>query len=166
MNKCQFPGCIKELPEGVNHCVPHGKHFGEPKQEKKKVYAIPKVSAKKKANQPEEKVYKQQLSEFFDRMLNESQHTCQECGCDLYSSTILNERAIICHILPKKTFTVVAMNPDNIVNLCNVHHHMLDLGGSKKVMAMNIYPLLKERVKILLPLIPEDQLKSIPEYLL
>lgn len=48
MSKCQFPGCIKQLPEGRKYCLPHGKYFGEKEEKKLKTYTIPNKSDKKK----------------------------------------------------------------------------------------------------------------------
>lgn len=158
MPNCLFPGCI--FHSNKKYCHRHNEYND---QEPQKVYIIPKMSAKRKAEQPKIIAEKKELAGFYAKMLSESPKTCMECGCDLKPSMVINPRSIVCHILPKRIFNSIAKNPLNVVYLCNDHHNTLDNFSPVK---MKTFPLLVERVKKLIPLIKESELKSIPEYYL
>jgi len=93
---------------------------------------------------------------------------CEECGKGLRPSMAINQRSIVCHILPKRPemFPSVATNPDNVFYGCNDCHHGFDNKGEEFIIKMKIYPILKERVAKLIPLMPDKELHKIPEYLL
>lgn len=129
-------------------------------EQKKEVYKIPKRSVKK-----EDKERKKSLTSFYDEMLNKAPFKCQECGDNLISSTVINPRTIVAHILPKSKFKSIECNEDNILYLCYKCHHNFDNKGKDYVLKMKLLPTIKVRLKILKPLILKSEYKGIPDYL-
>lgn len=152
---CPFEGA----PE---YCFRH-KEKNSPKE--KKAYVIPKVSEKKKSKAGEEKERKKNLTEFYNECLNRMPHNCEESGEPLFESTIINPRTVCCHILSKSKFPSVECNFDNIIYLSALMHSLFDLQTERSMKDFKIAPLIKERVKLLLPLLTQDEIKCIPDYL-
>lgn len=134
--------------------------------------AIPQKSAKKIAEEKELKRSPElKLNEFMEAMAACAPQTCMESGEPLVIK--VNAFEVICHILAKRETGGVpsqAQNPINIVYVnVDIHNKMdKDLGPKSKgnyVRTMKIFPLLKERVKMMWNAIPEDERKSIPEFL-
>lgn len=138
--------------------------------EKKKT-PIAKKSAKKKLQENEAKKSKElSLGKFFEMMIECAPQRCMETGEPLVFKITQSE--VFCHILPQKPSAVPSMakNPLNIVYLnIDIHKKMdADLGIKSKgeyVKSMKIFPLLKERVKMMWDSIPINQRKSVPKFL-
>jgi len=134
--------------------------------------AIAQKSAKKIAEEKELKASPElKLNEFMEAMAACAPQTCMESGDPLVIK--VNTFEVICHILPKRETGGVpsqAQNPMNIVYInVDIHNKMdKDLGAKSKgnyVRTMKIFPLLKERVKMMWNSIPEEERKSVPEFL-
>lgn len=129
----------------------------------KKIYAIPKVSEKKKAQLKDQKPERNKVGKFFAEMITNAPKNCTECGKSLKATMLINPSACVAHILPKRSFKSVATNKDNIIYLCIDCHHTLDNFSPVK---MKIYPELKGRVRLLMPLLTQSEISKIPENLL
>jgi hypothetical protein len=123
---------------------------------------------KVKVAEKAKKETKKSLTVFYTEMIVKAPKVCEECGKPLKPSMIINPRSIVAHILPKRgnLFPSVATNPDNVFYGCNDCHHDFDNKGEEFIVKMKIYPILKERVSKLIPLMPDRELHKIPEYLL
>ena len=155
---------------------------GKPKQ--KKPYVIPKKSAKKIA---QEKAIKSGAETDLDRRALEfwfhqikMKHlfpshnvegfgfvsggaNCMECGAWIPQDYFRHATA---HLLPKKLFKSVATHDLNYLILgagCGCHEktHRVDLFSQ-----MKIWPEAARRIKIMMPLLPFDELKYISSQLL
>lgn len=142
---------------------------------KKKPKAIPKISERKKA---EDKALKEagmakpasklELDKWYFGIQHEHFYLdgcaiCSECGAFIPSQFA---RHAIAHLLPKKLFKSVATHPDNYLILgagCGCHEktHRID-----KFIQMKIWPEAARRIKILLPLLPIDELRHVSNQLL
>lgn len=142
------------------------------KPKEKKVYRIPKKSAKKikqeaeikKANSVEGK--EESLNEWFQRIAKK--HTlggiglCMECGAPIPIEFMRHATA---HLLPKKLFKSVATNDLNYLILgagCGCHDktHRID-----KFVQMKVWPEAAKRINALLPLLSYDELKFVSQQL-
>jgi hypothetical protein len=157
MANCSFYRCIMEA-ESNGMCLHHQMYADAPLTTPIKVKEAEKVK----------KEVKKSLSVFYLEQIAKAPKLCEECGKGLRSSMCINPRAIICHILPKRTemFPSVATNSDNVFFGCNDCHHAFDNKGEDFIVKMKIYPILLERVAKLLPFMPDKELNKIPEYLL
>lgn len=162
---CKWFNC--KVPTAGEYCTLHAKQMGienKPKERKQ----IAKVSEKKKSKAGEEKERKQALDKFFEDAIVRAPFHCENCGADLRES-FLRDRAIICHILSKKTtiggFPSVATNENNFFYGCNACHHGYDNIGSKFILKMSLLPELKRRVSLLIHLLTPEELNRVPEYL-
>lgn len=157
MAKCSFYRCSMQS-ESNGMCILHQRHAGSPMAKPEKVKL--KEKAKKET--------KKSLTVFYTEMLVKAPKVCEECGKPLKPNMLINPRSIVAHILPKRgnMFPSVATNPDNVFYACNDCHHSFDNKGEEFIVKMRIYPILKERVAKLIPVIPDRDLHKIPEYLL
>lgn len=145
---------------------------GRPLKDKKKYY-IPKVSAKRAAKEAEQKKSgtkepgKLELDLWFHNI--EEKHfssgwgTCMETGDKIPR---MYARHATAHLLPKKLFKSVATHELNylILSAQNGSHdktHRVD-----KFVTMKIWPEAAKRIRILIPLLPMDELRHISNQLL
>jgi predicted Zn-ribbon and HTH transcriptional regulator len=159
--------CLKECQNGSEFCPQHSKAMGiKPVKPAPKMNAIPKVSAKKKLLAPIEKADKERLKKFYNEMLNIMPYDCMNCGNELFSSTVINPRTVVAHILPKAKFKSIDANIDNVLFLCCECHNKYDLQSSRFMKEQPISNLIKQRVRLLIPLLSEAESKKVPNYLL
>lgn len=146
---------------------------GRPLKEKKKYY-IPKVSKKRAEQLKKDKesgtkpVGKLELDKWFDDIRkHETAITgygvCMECN---QCFSLAYFRHATAHLLPKKLFTSVATHPLNYLILgagCGCHEktHRID-----KFIQMKVWPEAAKRIKIMIPLLPFDELKHLSNQLL
>lgn len=142
---------------------------GRPLPEKK-VYKLNQVSEKRKAKLKEQENLGSEsaLDKWFEEI--EKRHCgehgfthCMECGAVVPRSFIRHATA---HLLPKKLFKSVANHPLNYLILgagCGCHDktHRID-----KFIKMKVWPLAKERIIEMMPLLPTDELRRISNQLL
>lgn len=88
---------------------------------------------------------------------------CMECGTFI---SLEYSRHATAHLLPKKLFKSVSTHPDNFLILgagCGCHEktHRID-----KFITMKIWPEAARRIKIMIPLLPFDELKHLSSQLL
>lgn len=88
---------------------------------------------------------------------------CGECGDKI---SVKYSRHTTAHLLPKKLFPSVATHPDNYLILgasCGCHDktHRID-----KFVTMKVWPEAARRIKIMIPLLPFDELKYLSSQLL
>ena len=94
---------------------------------------------------------------------------CEECGKPLPKGDTWMRRATIAHILPKREeygFPSVACHPMNKIFLCIDCHTNMDNLGSMFILKMKSLPIMKERVKHLLPHLTPKELNKVPDYFL
>ena len=92
---------------------------------------------------------------------------CEECGNPLPKGDTWMRRAAIAHILPKREeygFPSVAIHPQNKIFLCIDCHTDFDNRGREHVLKMKSLPIMKERVKALLPHLTPKELNKVPDY--
>jgi hypothetical protein len=146
---------------------------GRPLKTKEKK-AIAKKSAKRIEKEKEQKasgvkeVSKLELDVWFADI--QKKHTvgvggfaCMECGDWIYAKFA---RSAIAHLLPKKLFKSVATHELNYLILgagcgCHEKSHRID-----KFCQMKIWPEAARRIKIMIPLLPFDELKYLSNQLL
>lgn len=107
---------------------------------------------------------KKERSLFFVNALKNAPAKCENCGCELSSSMIINERTIVAHILPKSIFKSVATEPENRWYGCSNCHHSMDNKGTEYVQAMPIFKVLQDRVKMFYSQIAASELRRVPSY--
>ena len=118
--------------------------------------------AAKEARQAELKV-------FFAKETLVMPDKCEESGQQLPKNTAWLRRACIAHILPKRPdfgFPSVATHPMNKIFLHPDIHANMDNLGREYVLKMKSLPIMKERVKVLLPFLTHEELNRVPDYLL
>jgi len=145
---------------------------GRPLAEKKK-HTIPKKSEKRIAKEAEQKVTGKPASKleldkwFFDiekiHLDGLSGFRCMECNEWIPAKYFRHATA---HLLPKKLFPSVATHPINYLILgagCGDHEktHRID-----KFIQMKVWPEAARRIKIMIPLLPFDELKYLSSQLL
>lgn len=140
----------------------------------KKTYSIPKVSKKRAAQiEADKKAATKPAGKFeLDKWFHDI-HTkhfndkgyfpCMECGASI---PFKFSRHATAHLLPKKLFKSVATHPLNYLILgagCGDHEktHRID-----KFITMKIWPEAARRIKILIPLLPVEELGHISNQLL
>lgn len=134
----------------------------------KKQYIIPKKSAKRIAQEKQQKetAGPNTLNEWFDavakRHLVNGYAVCQECGGVIPEDYMRHATA---HLLPKKIFKSISTNDLNYLILCagNGCHdktHRID-----KFVTMKVWPIAAKRIEQLIPLLPYDEAKYISKQL-
>lgn len=111
---------------------------------------------------------KVEKAKFFADALKEAPARCMECGKSLAGSQLINPTSIVAHILPKSQKQGVpsmATNPLNKVYLDIDCHTDMDKKGCDHIRKMKLYPLMKERVRLMWPDIPANERRRVPECL-
>lgn len=98
---------------------------GKP-EKPKKAYSIPKKSAKKLAQEKENKRSggKSELQKWYDKIMKTEDKQCWNCGQSLSNYNNEDWHACIAHVIPKSTFPSVSTHPLNYMILgkwCNCH---------------------------------------------
>lgn len=101
---------------------------------------------------------KKNYTEFFTKHVNHIKKNsvkCMECGASLRGNT-----SEVAHILPKGYYKSIGDHDDNVVYLCGLYsenncHDVFDSTSAENIKKMKIYPLLKERFKIIEEFITE-----------
>lgn len=94
---------------------------------------------------------------------------CEESGQRLPKSPEWMRRACKAHILKKRAdygFPSVAIHPKNMIFLMPDIHSNMDNLGEAYILKMKSLPLMRERVKILIPLLTPEELNRVPDYFL
>lgn len=126
------------------------------------------VNAKKSHNKAKTQA-KQVLGTFFASQTLVMPKCCEECGNVLPVTPSWMRRACIAHILPKRPdygFPSVAIHPMNKIFLCPDCHTNMDNLGDRFILKMKTLPVMIERVAILIPLLPPEELNRLPDYFL
>lgn len=100
---------------------------------------------------------------FLDRRV-EMTNVCIECG----SSTRKAHDDFfwrICHIVPKSLVPSVALNENNWVELCWLHHQEFD-NTFDKAAAMQCFPEIKQKFQLFKHLIPPHEMRKVNPHLL
>lgn len=109
-------------------------------------------------------VKKADLEGWFLMQMHSNEKICQNCGISLYHLNEWAWRGSQHHVLEKSLFPSVATNPANHLVLgyycCHSQFHTSMLNASK----MPIFAKAKEIVKILYPLLPQEEKRRISEY--
>lgn len=142
---------------------------GRPLPEKKS-YSIPKKSEKRKQKELEQKAAggESALDKWFEgiekKYCGEHGYTfCMECGAVVPQTYIRHATA---HLLPKKLFKSIATHELNYLILgagCGCHEktHRVD-----KFVKMKVWPEAARRIKIMMEVLPIDELRHISSQLL
>ncbi len=119
----------------------------------------PKPAAVKRAEQKAK-------GAFFKDAIAKMPGKCMECGRPLGATIAINAAAVVAHILPKSRVFSMATDKRNMVYLCGDCHTDFDKKGCSHTEKMKLYPLLRERVALMLPEIPQAERRWIPKCLL
>lgn len=130
----------------------------------KKVYRLPKMSEKRKAQQSIPSVEKISLDTFFEyqstKAMTVGNSKCQNCGVsimnDLCSNEIWVQRRVLAHIIPKSKFISVSDHIFNCLFMCWQCHSYYDSSWSKAV-NMPIFKLAIERYNQFKDLVTESK---------
>lgn len=139
---------------------------GKPKE--KRVYQIPKISAKRQAKLIEEKEGVAELWSWFEDRRREMKGVCLHCQGVTQKKDDKTFHFSIAHILPKSLFESVKMHPLNWIELCyygeschtNVDNHIIDLTD------LHCWDTVVERFIAMYPDIAKEERKYIPDALL
>jgi hypothetical protein len=147
----------------------------------KKVYQIPKKSAKKIKQEIMAKGDDEALQLWFEDRKKDLTGVCKHCGGKTFTDVdraLIDEeiyrndkefyKHCIAHILPKAYFKSVATHPLNFIELCfwsnnchgNMDNKVLDLTD------MNCWDEIVERFVAMYPFIAKEERKRIPEVLM
>lgn len=110
-----------------------------------------------------------ELKVFFASQARVFPDKCEESGQPLPKSPAWLKKACIAHILKKRAdfgFPSVATHPSNKIFLHPDIHSNMDNLGKDYILKMKSLPVMKERVKILLPFLTPEELNRVPDYLL
>ncbi len=144
------------------HYWEHRKKVNTEKRQKQgKASIIPKRSA--------DKVQKETFGTYFANQAHKMPVFCEETGKRLPTYPAYLKLSCMAHILPKRKdfgFKSVSIHPMNMVFVLPEIHQSMDQLGERFITKMKIYPIIKERVKVLLPLLTENELDRVPKYLL
>jgi hypothetical protein len=134
-----------------------------PKQ--RRIYTIPKKSAKKIAQEKEQKQNNSDegMDKFFERMRKRMIGICQ-CGCAEKSQKDDDTfyRNCICHIFPKRIFKSIATHELNWVerSFWNGHHTNMDNRSIELWKNFADFDDIKEKFYMLAPLLTEEERKT------
>lgn len=123
----------------------------------------------KKPKAVAKKLHKEGLNVFFASQILTMPSTCEESGKPLPKSPLWMRRACVAHILPKRPdygFPSVAMHPMNKIFLHPDIHQDMDNFGESYVLKMRSLPIMRERVKQLIPFLSPGELNRLPQYFL
>lgn len=126
------------------------------------------VNQQKPRNQ-QKKAEKGTFAVFFASQALVFPDKCEESGQPLPKSPAWMKKACIAHILKKRSdfgFPSVATHPSNKIFLHPDIHANMDNLGESYILKMKSLPVMKERVKILLPFLTEEERNRVPDYLL
>lgn len=127
-----------------------------------------KKAERPKAADREKSESKRVMAAFFESLIPKMPGKCMECGKALPRGGGWQTKATMAHILPKRKrfgFPSVACNEKNIVYLCIDHHTNYDNLGADYAKKMKIYPLLRQRVSEMWPLLTDEEKNKVPEHL-
>lgn len=121
-------------------------------------------AAKPKAKAKQERG--KELNVYFANQVLTMPERCEESGQLLPRSPAWMRRACIAHILPKRPdygFPSVATHPQNRVFLHPDIHTNMDNLGESYIVKMKCFPLMKERVAQLIPLLTSEERNRLPK---
>jgi 5-methylcytosine-specific restriction endonuclease McrA len=101
---------------------------------------------------------------YLDRRI-EMTNCCIECGAGTRKAHNDYFTWSICHITPKSLVPSVAMDINNWVELCWLHHQEFD-NTFDKAAAMQCFPEVKQKFQLFKHLIPPQELRKVNPHLL
>lgn len=132
----------------------------------KKVYQIPKKSAKKLAQEKAEKEAGTDgsMDAFFKSMRLKMTGKCLFCGASTMKKDDEKFHFSLAHLLPKAVFRSVATHPDVIIELCfynNSCHTNFDTGTISWdfIKDSKEWDIIKEKLMTILPLVAPEERK-------
>ena len=119
--------------------------------------------AQKEVNGQETPENSPQWQWYLDRRI-EMTNVCIECGASTRKAyDDFSWR--VCHIVPKSLVPSVAMNENNWVELCWLHHQEFD-NTFDRAAAMMCFPEVKQKFQLFKHLIPANELRKVNPHLL
>lgn len=122
-----------------------------------------------KSKTAQKKVASMEIRSFFAGMDKIMPARCEECDVRLPMMPVWIRRATMAHILPKRKdygFPSVATNRLNIIFLCPDCHSDYDNRGKEHATKMKVFPLMRQRVQEMLPLLTDEECNRVPEIFL
>jgi len=156
--RCEAEGCLYEGPLIARKCKTHyWKHRAEVNKKKPENKHKTNERAKRKA----------ELDKWFEKQIKKIPEYCEECGTNLGGWRLVMPRAIIAHILPKRTgpggFPSVATHPENRMYYCPDCHNGYDNKGWSHVEKMKSFKKVKRRLQKFSGDLSEEEFNRIPE---
>lgn len=131
--------------------------------------SLKKDSSANRLKIAEKKERQNDLTEWFAKQVAQIPTYCEECGVNLGGWRQVMPKAIIAHILPKRTtfggFPSVAIHPENRMFFCPDCHNRYDNRGWSYAPTMKSYPLLVERLGKFIGDLTSQEFNRLPEHL-
>lgn len=128
------------------------------------------IQAKPKTLSKDEKVSKDGLNEFFDRIALKIPFNCMNCMKPIYAHNKFAKRTVCAHIIEKSKFPSVANLESNILflgadilGICDCHDRW-DSNIETRI-KMKIYPLALKRFELFKHLLTDKELQKAGKYL-
>lgn len=105
------------------------------------------------------------LSVWYDEQLRIMPKNCENCNKPITYPAGLSKRTPVCHILPKSTVPSVKTHEWNRWFGCWTCHGRFDNESAEKVKLMPVVKICRERLKEFIHLIPDSEMRHVPEFL-
>lgn len=128
------------------------------------------IKSKPKTLTKSEKVSKDTMNEFFDKMATKIPFNCMNCMKPLYAHNKFAKRSVCAHIIEKSKFPFVADLEENILflgsdllGICDCHDSW-DRNIETRI-KMKVYPLALKRFELFKHLLTDKELNKAAKYL-
>ncbi len=172
MIKAKIGTCIdcppdsREVPLVAERCQ---SHYWRYRASLKKDKALKQQRNSTIAPKSAKDVQAQTMGTYFANQAHKMPKYCEETGQLLPTFPAWLKLSCMAHILKKRKgfgFESVATHPLNMCFVMPDIHTNIDNLGEEYIVKLKIYPILKERVRQLLPLLTEKELNKVPQYYL
>lgn len=116
-----------------------------------------------KKTSKELKETKQAKGNWYKRQIALAPANCENCRCSLRPTMVVNQAAVVAHIVQKAKVPSVAFVDLNRIFLCDKCHGKYDSASSEEIAAMPVFPIAYDRVKTFVHLIPANELRYLPD---
>lgn len=103
------------------------------------------------------------LAQWYADKINMLPKHCENCGEYLNPYHPWGAHVYIAHIVPKRSFVSVCVDPYNLVYLCGDCHTNYDTKDSEYIITMNCWPVLIERFILFSHKIKQEELSGLQD---
>jgi 5-methylcytosine-specific restriction endonuclease McrA len=107
-----------------------------------------------------------QVAKFFEEQIPRIPGCCENCKNPFGFVPEYKLKWLMAHICPKRSIESVMCEPENLMFVCYDCHAQYDKMLSSEIKLMPAYPLIVQRFERFKHLIPREEYKSLPDYLL